>query len=220
MSKPRVHSPALSTRPAARMRRSAAILSCAAIALLGLATIAQSAGNDQTDAADGASASAERVHVAQTDETAPSLPGGASSLQETYQDWQVGCALSDGAKVCSMSQEQRNVQTQQRVLAAGLVVEGPGLGGALVLPFGLQLDSGVSLQVDDAAPLGTKSFSTCLPGGCVVPLTFDAALVETLAASAALKIAAKADGSGEDVALEVSLKGFSQAWKRLAELAL
>lgn len=220
MPKLHANTPAMPTRRVAGMRRSLAILSCSAIALLGLATIAQSASSDQTDAADRASASAERIHVAQADEAVPSLPGGASSLQETYQDWQVGCALSDGVKLCSMSQQQHNVQTQQRVLAAGLVVEGSGLGGALVLPFGLELDSGVSLQVDDAAPLGTKPFSTCLPGGCVVPLSFDAALVETLAASAALKIAAKADGSREDVALEVSLKGFSQAWKRLAELAL
>ena len=47
----------------------------------------------------------------------------------------------------------------------------------MVLPFGLALDHGVVLQVDDGAPGPVLRFRTCLPAGCVVPLSSDAKLV-------------------------------------------
>ncbi len=37
---------------------------------------------------------------------APTLPGGASSLQETYQDWHVACQVADNAKRCVLVQQQ------------------------------------------------------------------------------------------------------------------
>lgn len=37
-------------------------------------------------------------------EAAAALPGGASSLQESFEDWTVVCALPGGHKVCSLSQ--------------------------------------------------------------------------------------------------------------------
>ncbi|MBN9047563.1 MAG: invasion associated locus B family protein [Rhizobiales bacterium] len=49
----------------------------------------------------------------------PFLPGGASSLQETYQDWQVACRIANGTRLCAISQQQTQ-QNGQRVLAIEL----------------------------------------------------------------------------------------------------
>jgi len=105
---------------------------------------------------------------------ASTLPGGASSLQETYDDWQVVCGQQGGVKRCAMVQQQISKENRQRVLDIELWPAGDKLQGALMLPFGLALDQGVTLQVDDAAPGQPLHFRTCLPGGCVVPLSFDA----------------------------------------------
>jgi hypothetical protein len=44
------------------------------------------------------------------DAIASALPGGASSLQETYDDWMVACAVNDQAthqKLCTLSTSER-----------------------------------------------------------------------------------------------------------------
>lgn len=45
------------------------------------------------------------------------------------------------------------------------------LASTLILPFGLLLEAGATLQDDDGQPLEPLRFSTCLPAGCVVPLS-------------------------------------------------
>ena len=106
---------------------------------------------------------------------AQGLPGGASTLNETHGDWTVVCSAAEGPPRCVMSQTQVGGESRQRVLTVELrATEGDAVGGVLVLPFGLNLDDGVSLAIDDAASFGSLRFSTCLPVGCLVPLDFDA----------------------------------------------
>jgi invasion protein IalB len=146
------------------------------------------------------------------------LPGGANSLQETYDDWVVVCAMQDAGKTCVMQQEQRAQQTGQRVLAVELRPAGTGTEGAMVLPFGLALAKGATVQVDENAATAPLAFSTCLPAGCVTPVTFNAAMLQALRKGAALKIKVAPDGGGDDIVLSVSLKGFSTAFDRTAAL--
>src|SRR5262245_65857169 len=104
------------------------------------------------------------------------LPGGASSLQETYQDWSLACQGGESV-VCAVSQEQTQ-QNGQRVLAIELRrSKGGALAGNLALPFGLLLDAGATLQIDDGAAFEPLRFETCLPSGCLVPLAFDTAAI-------------------------------------------
>jgi invasion protein IalB len=142
------------------------------------------------------------------------LPGGATSLRETYQDWTVACAVRDKAKYCSFSQQQ-NQKNGPMVLAIDLTLakEG-GLSGTLVLPFGLMLADGVHYQIDDGAPAGPLPFRTCVPAGCVVPLAFDAALAKALRAGKALKLTVVRSDNNEPLALLVSLNGFAPAMDR------
>ena len=145
------------------------------------------------------------------------LPGGASSLQETYQDWSLTCQGAPKA-VCAVSQQQTQ-QNGQRLLAIelGKGADG-GVSGNLVLPFGLLLESGATLQVDDGQPRAPLSFVTCLPGGCIVPLGLDAKTVAVLRAGTALKIKVQSMDKKE-LALSVSLKGLAAALDRLKALA-
>lgn len=150
-------------------------------------------------------------------EAVTTLPGGASSLQEAYQDWNLACQ-STPKVVCAISQQQTQ-QNGQRVLA----IEFPGntddtVTGNLILPFGLLLDAGATLQIDDAPPQKALRFSTCLPGGCVVPLNFDAKTVAALRAGTALLVKVQGTDTRE-VAFSISLKGLAAALDRLKVLA-
>jgi invasion protein IalB len=146
------------------------------------------------------------------------LPGGATSLQETYDDWAVVCATQQSGRSCAMQQEQRAQQTGQRVLAVELRPAGTGAEGAMVLPFGLALQSGASVQVDEGTAGAAMSFSTCLPAGCVVPVKFDSKMLDGLRKGTALKIKVMPEGGGDAIQLSVSLKGFSAAFDRTAAL--
>jgi invasion protein IalB len=153
----------------------------------------------------------------QTNPVSP-FPGGASAVSETYKDWSVSCVLHDAGKRCALTQTQTQ-QGGQRVLAIELnAPSGNSLTGMLALPFGLALDSGASLQIDDKPPGQPLRFRTCLPAGCLIPLNFDAAMIAALRSGTALKIKAQADG-GKETVLTVSLQGFPAALDRTAVLA-
>lgn len=151
---------------------------------------------------------------------AQGLPGGASSLNETHGDWLVECIAADADVHCAIAQSQVGGENRQRILAVELQAaeEGAAANGVLVLPFGLDLDSGVSLAIDEATPLETLRFSTCLPVGCLVPLDFDPDTVAALKAGTALGLLASASDSGQELAFSISLAGFTSALARGAEL--
>ncbi|WP_244480739.1 invasion associated locus B family protein [Mesorhizobium sp. Root157] len=148
------------------------------------------------------------------------LPGGASSLNETHGDWVVKCQQQNAATRCALSQSQVNQQSRQRVLAIELAPDDDGetASGVVILPFGLRLSSGAVLRIDEGAPLPALGFSTCLPAGCLVPLTFDAAMVAALRGGTALKLTAVANDGEQQVAFSISLTGFSSALARAAAL--
>lgn len=151
---------------------------------------------------------------------ASALPGGASSMQETYQDWRVNCMQQAAAKpACTFSQTQSR-ENVQRVLAIELTISdgGKNMLGNLVLPFGLLLDAGVLLQVDEGKPGEARRFSTCMPGGCVVPLTFDAATAAALRMGQKLNIHARVADGNRDMVFPISLKGFAPALDRTIQL--
>ncbi|SMF45385.1 Invasion protein IalB, involved in pathogenesis [Tistlia consotensis] len=146
------------------------------------------------------------------------LPGGASSLSETYESWQVGCQTKDGAKHCSLSQQQVAKNGQRLLLVELSPAEDGGLAGTLVLPFGLLLGRGVAAQVDDR-PVGEPlTFRTCLPVGCLVPLMLGKDVVARLRAGTTLRLTVASSDTGHPVAFLVPLKGFAAAHDRTLAL--
>lgn len=150
------------------------------------------------------------------------LPGGASSLRENHGDWVVTCAVQPqngrSVKSCALSQEQADSTTRQRVVAIELKPGDNSVQGILVMPFGLALDKGIAFQVDDSALSPVQKFRTCLPAGCLVPVSFDARTLAALRKGAQLKIQAVADG-GKETPFTISLKGFPGAYDRTVALA-
>lgn len=152
-------------------------------------------------------------------QTSGALPGGANSLEETFENWVVACVEQGAGKRCALSQQQADQQSHQRVLAIELTASSPdGVAGTLLLPFGLALDNGVTLQIDDAPAGAPLRFRTCLPGGCLVPLAFDVVKAAALRKGANLKVNATADG-GKDAVFTISLKGYPAALDRMIALA-
>ncbi|MBN8932488.1 MAG: invasion associated locus B family protein [Rhizobium pusense] len=151
---------------------------------------------------------------------AVSLPNGASSINETYGEWTVNCAIADNQKRCGVSQEQGNSQTGQRLFAMDLQPPAEGqTNGVLLLPFGLHLDDGVKLKLDEQNLGQGARFSTCLPAGCLVPVSFPTIATDAMKKGEKLVITATRNGGGETPPFTVSLNGFTAALNRVAELA-
>jgi invasion protein IalB len=149
---------------------------------------------------------------------ATTLPGNATSLTETHDDWTVRCAVDQGTVHCAAQQEQLSNQTKQRVLAIEILPGKDVLTGTLVLPFGLDLAKGAVLKVDDKLTSPVLPFQTCLPSGCLVPLQIGTEWETAMRAGTALAVNATAV-SGQDAKFSISLKGLPSALDRISELS-
>ncbi len=190
-----------------------------AVAALLLAASPLLAQTAPKPAAPAATPAAPKADAAKTDAGNQTLPGGASSLRESFDDWTVNCALPDGRRVCALSQVQVDQQSKQRALAVEVgAVDAKGISGLMALPFGLALAPGVTLQIDDAAPFATLPFQVCLPAGCIVQFRFEGDTLAKIKAGKQLKIGAKAFEGGQAVLLGVSMNGFATGLNRLQSL--
>ena len=155
---------------------------------------------------------------------APATPAAAPAQsgpppqQETVGDWRIVCVTQGTAKRCTLIQEQTATQNNQRLLAIEMGMNGDKLEGLLILPFGVLLDRGVSLQLDEQATQTSLRYRTCLPVGCVVSVSFDAKSLPALRGGTGLKVKLAVE-SGQEQTLTISLKGFGQALDRMAVLA-
>lgn len=149
-----------------------------------------------------------------------SLPNGASSINETYGDWTVDCRITDGQKRCVMTQAQGNNQTGQRVYAIELLPAKDGkTEGTILMPFGLNLDAGAVLKLDDKDLGKGLRFSTCVPQGCLLPVSFPTVATDAMRKSAKLMVASLNLSSGEAVTFNVSLNGVAPALDRVVQLS-
>ncbi|MGW6780678.1 invasion associated locus B family protein [Brucella pseudogrignonensis] len=143
------------------------------------------------------------------------LPNGASTLTETYQDWTVSCQSVKDQTNCVMSQLQSSPETRQRVLTVELRNVAGKAEGVVVMPFGLDLSKGATAKIAGAA-LAPLRFSTCLPQGCLAPVTWDSKMFKS---ADNLDLTATALSPSQPVAFKISLKGFSPAFERIVALS-
>ncbi|EHS50902.1 Invasion associated locus B family protein [Rhizobium sp. PDO1-076] len=156
---------------------------------------------------------AEMPCTALAQDVAPPL---ASSLTETYDNWVVDCRRVNGTDPamhsCAMSQSQVNAK-RQRVLAIEVQPRSDGASAIMVLPFGLALSQGITVQVDATEKSKPIPFTTCLPTGCVASLDMDPALLKALRQSEAFNVGVQSN-EGQPLEFSVSLAGFSAAFER------
>lgn len=186
------------------------------VAIAATAAIAQ----QQLPSAPRATRAAQAPTVQQPPTQAATLPNGASSINETYGDWTVDCRIVDRQKRCLLSQAQGNKETGQRVFAIELRPPAGGkTEGTVLMPFGLNLDAGAVLKLDDKDLGKGLRFSTCVPQGCLLPVSFPTVATDVLRKGTKLVIASLNLSSNEAVAFNVSLNGFAAALARTTELA-
>ena len=148
---------------------------------------------------------------------AATLPGNATTLTETHDDWTVRCGIDQNVVHCAAQQEQLSTQTKQRVLAIEILPGADVLTGTLVLPFGLDLAKGAVVKVDDKLTSPTLAFQTCLPSGCLVPLRIGQDWETAMRSGTALKVDAQAVNA-QPANFSISLKGLGSALDRIADL--
>lgn len=83
--------------------------------------------------------------------------------------------------------------------------------------FGLELTKGVTLQIDGGMVFQNLPFRTCVPGGCLVKLSFDAKSVAALRTASNIKLNVF-PVNGQAMSLTISLKGCPNALDRTIAL--
>lgn len=147
------------------------------------------------------------------------LPNGATSINETFGDWTVDCRIANGQRLCVLSQAQGDNRTGQRVFAIELRTPKDGqTQGTILMPFGLRLENGALLKLDDRDLGQGLRFSTCVPSGCLLPVSLPTVATDAMKAGQRLTVAALNLSTGEPVSFNVSLNGFAAALGRIADL--
>ena len=157
--------------------------------------------------------------ISQPAAQAATLPNGASAINETYGDWTVDCRIANGQRLCVLLQSQGNSQTGQRVFAIELRAPKDGRAeGMILFPFGMKLESGAVLRLDDKDLGQGLRFSTCMAQGCLLPISFPTVATDAMKAGKALTVAALNLSNNEPASFNVSLAGFGAALDRIAQI--
>ena len=147
------------------------------------------------------------------------LPNGASAINETYGDWTVDCRILNSQRLCLLVQSQGNNQTGQRVFAIELRTPKEGrVEGTILMPFGMKLENGAVLRLDDKDLGQGLRFSTCLAQGCLLPISFPTVATDAMKKGKTLTVAALNLSNGEPVSFNVLLNGFAAAFDRVAQI--
>lgn len=148
------------------------------------------------------------------------LPNGATSISESYEDWTVDCRIVDEQKRCLLSQSQGNNQTGQRIFAIEMnPPQGGKTEGRILMPFGVNLDSGAVLKLDGNDLGKGLRFSTCVPQGCLLPFSFPAVATDAMRKGSKLIVSSLNLSNGEPISFNISLAGFNAALDRMVQLA-
>ncbi|WP_332694568.1 invasion associated locus B family protein [Bosea sp. (in: a-proteobacteria)] len=196
----------------------ATLAGCLALPLLVGPALAQREPARPPAAARPATAQATPT-VSQPKPATATLPNGASAINEVFGDWTVDCRITDGQKLCALTQSQGDSRTNQRVFAIELRAPKDGRAeGTILMPFGVKLENGAVLKLDDKDLGQSLRFSTCVPSGCLLPISFPTAATDAMKAGKTLTAAALNLSSGEVVSFNIALNGFGPALDRLSQL--
>nr|WP_316650571.1 invasion associated locus B family protein [uncultured Gellertiella sp.] len=142
------------------------------------------------------------------------------SLIEIYGAWQISCATRDGKTRCVMVENLSDEKSNQRLLSLELhpVAHG-GLDGVAIMPFGLDLASGLGFMRDQKQLLARRPFKACLSQGCVADIALSADEIDSIGDTCACGLKAVTFKEGKEIAFPLKMQGFEAAVRRLRALA-
>jgi invasion protein IalB len=185
-----------------------AVLAAALVAVLGMGTPVAYAQQSQ-EAPEGA---------APQQQGAPQDRGGAplELTEERFQDWMVRCGRPNeqGPEVCEMQQEQ--IDREDRTIMAVAVGKVPGtseVGLLILLPLGILLPAGVTMQIDGGAAIPLQ-VERCERQGCRIERILEPDLLNRLKGGTKATVyfeAVDPQGERQRLGVPISLLGFTAA---------
>jgi invasion protein IalB len=136
--------------------------------------------------------------------------------ERQFQDWMVRCGRPNeqAPEICEMQQEQ--VDSEDRTVMAVAVGQVPGtsdLGLLVLLPLGILLPAGVSMQIDGGAEIPLQ-VERCERQGCRIERIIEPDLLSRLKAGTKATVyfeAVDPQGERQRLGVPISLLGFTAA---------
>ena len=142
-------------------------------------------------------------------------PAGARSVSESYGDWTMNCNREEARTDCVIIQSQGDRRSGKRLFSVELRTPKDGkTEGLILMPFGLQIEPGVTFKLDDRALGKGAPFSTCVADGCLVPISLPTLATDTMKTAQNLTVTAKKPDVEEPQVITVPLSGFAAAFAR------
>ncbi|MBB2960996.1 invasion associated locus B family protein [Methylobacterium sp. R2-1] len=142
-------------------------------------------------------------------------PAGASSVSESYGDWTMTCNRAEARTDCVIIQSQGDRRTGKRLFSIELRPPKDGKSeGLILMPFGLQIEPGVSFKLDDRQLGKGAPFSFCVSDGCLVPISLPTLATDAMRTATSLTISATKPDAKEPTIITVPLSGFAAAFAR------
>ena len=143
-------------------------------------------------------------------------PAEGAITERQFKDWTVRCGRQSkqGPQVCEMQQQQ--VDQEDRTIMAVAVGQVPGrsdLGLLVILPLGILLPAGVTLQIDGGAELPLE-VDRCERQGCRIEMLLEPDLLNRLKAGTKATVFFEAfdpQGERQRLGVPISLLGFTAA---------
>ncbi|CAO4165062.1 invasion associated locus B family protein [Methylorubrum populi] len=142
-------------------------------------------------------------------------PAGARSISESYGDWTLNCNREESRTDCVIIQSQGDRRTGKRLFSIELRPAKDGKSeGLILMPFGLQIEPGVSFKLDDRQLGKGAPYSTCVNDGCLVPISLPTLATDAMKVATSLTISATKPDAQEPTVITVPLAGFAAAFAR------
>ncbi|MHC2090264.1 invasion associated locus B family protein [Methylobacterium sp. CM6244] len=147
-------------------------------------------------------------------------PEGASALSESYGDWSINCSRENQATICSVVQAQGSKRDNRREFAIELKPPANDrTDGLILMPFGFQIEAGLSFKIDEAVLGKGAPYYTCSSEGCLVPVSLPTLATDTMKTAKNLLILAPKQDATEPTTITVPLNGFGAALARASALS-
>jgi invasion protein IalB len=143
-------------------------------------------------------------------------PPDVEMTERRFQDWMVRCGRPPGreAEVCEMQQQQ--IDNEDRTVMAVAVGQVPGssdVGLLIILPLGILLRAGVTMQIDGGAAIPLE-VERCERQGCRIERLIEPDLMSRLKAGTKATVffdAFDPQGKRQRLGVPISLLGFTAA---------